>query len=148
MPGSGRQHECGHALGIGRGDVGAPGRQRLDDGEMPTAEAVNGVLILAGGLLMLVPGFVTGVIGLLLLLPPVRALLRPIVIARVQRRIDRGAARFVVFSSGSRMTGPMAGGPGTFGGPVYDADSHLDQARGPGQPDRAGPPAPPPELGP
>jgi UPF0716 protein FxsA len=82
-------------------------------GELPAAEVVNGVLILLGGLLMLVPGFVTGVIGLLLLLPPVRALLRPLVLARVQRRLDRGRARFAVFSTDGRV------------GRVYDAEAHL-----------------------
>ncbi|MGZ4784382.1 MAG: FxsA family protein [Acidimicrobiales bacterium] len=118
-------------------------QRQLNDGEVPTAEAVNGVLIVVGGLLMLVPGFVTGVLGLLLLLPPVRALLRPVVLARVQRRIDRGSARFMVFSAGSP----------TVGGRVYDADSHLDATRGPdgrpeGRPDPSDPFGPPPELGP
>ncbi|MGZ4760422.1 MAG: FxsA family protein, partial [Acidimicrobiales bacterium] len=105
-------------------------QRQLNDGEVPTAEAVNGVLIVVGGLLMLVPGFVTGVLGLLLLLPPVRALLRPVVLARVQRRIDRGSARFMVFSAGSPTVGGR--GPSSFGGRVYDADSHLDATSGPG----------------
>jgi len=128
-------------------------QRQLNAGEMPTTEAVNGVLIVVGGLLMLVPGFVTGIIGLLLLLPPVRALLRPLVVARVQRRIDRGSARFMAFSAGSSgssdLGGPGGRGPSTFGGPVYDADSHLDDARGaPRRPDGSDPFGPPPELGP
>ena len=97
-------------------------------GEMPATEVVNGVLILLGGLLMLVPGFVTGIIGLLLLLPPVRAVLRPIVLARAQRRIDGGRARFTVFSGGFGPLGSEAtpGGRGrSFGGRVYDAEAHL-----------------------
>jgi UPF0716 protein FxsA len=117
-------------------------QRQLADGEMPTTEAVNGVLIVIGGLLMLVPGFVTGILGLLLLLPPVRALLRPVVVARVQRRIDRGNARFVVFSSGSPVGGRA---PGSFGGRVYDAESHLDPTAGSERPDPLGPP---PELDP
>ena len=117
-------------------------QRQLNAGEMPTTEAVNGVMIVAGGLLMLVPGFVTGVIGLLLLLPPVRALLRPLVVARVQRRIDRGSARFVVFSAGT------PGRSGTFGGRVYDADSHLDGTQTDRRPEGPDPFGPPPELGP
>jgi len=118
-------------------------QRQLNAGEMPTAEAVNGVMIVVGGLLMLVPGFVTGIIGLLLLLPPVRALLRPLVVARVQRRIDRGSARFVVFSAGN------PGRSDSFGGPVYDADSHLDPTRPAERPsDGSDPFGPPPELGP
>ena len=41
-------------------------------GEIPAAEAVDGALIAGAGLLLIVPGFVTDVIGLLLLLPPLR----------------------------------------------------------------------------
>ena len=41
-------------------------------GEIPAAEAVDGALIAGAGLLLIVPGFVTDVIGLLLLAPPLR----------------------------------------------------------------------------
>ncbi len=41
-------------------------------------------MMLFGSLLMIVPGIVTGVLGLLLFLPPVRALARPIVLHRIQ----------------------------------------------------------------
>jgi UPF0716 protein FxsA len=118
-------------------------QRQLNAGEMPTTEAVNGVMIVVGGLLMLVPGFITGIVGLLLLLPPVRALLRPLVVARVQRRIDRGSARFMVFSAGA------PGRSGSFDGSVYDVDSHLDPTRGTDRrPEGSDPSGPPPELGP
>jgi UPF0716 family protein affecting phage T7 exclusion len=42
----------------------------------PHRELVDGVLIAAGGVLIVLPGFVSDVIALLLLLPPTRALLR------------------------------------------------------------------------
>lgn len=45
-------------------------------GEVPTKEATDGALILFGGALLLTPGFVTDVFGLLLLLPPTRALVK------------------------------------------------------------------------
>jgi UPF0716 protein FxsA len=41
-------------------------------GEIPAAEVVDGALIAGAGLLLIVPGFVTDAIGLLLLLPPLR----------------------------------------------------------------------------
>lgn len=41
----------------------------------------HGLLVVAG-LLLLVPGFLTGALGLLLLLPPIRALVRRLVAAR------------------------------------------------------------------
>ena len=49
---------------------------RLRDGQMPGREIVDGVLLLAAGVLLTVPGFITGMAGALLLLPPVRALVR------------------------------------------------------------------------
>jgi UPF0716 protein FxsA len=45
---------------------------QLRAGEIPAAEVVDGALIAGAGLLLVVPGFVTAVIGLLLLLPPLR----------------------------------------------------------------------------
>jgi len=51
-------------------------RAQLEAGRTPTAELIDGVLVLVAGLLMLVPGFVTDGIGLLVLFPPTRALLR------------------------------------------------------------------------
>jgi UPF0716 protein FxsA len=59
----------------------------VDRGQVPGKELIDGVLILAGGALMLVPGFITDVIGLLLLLPPVRAGLRAVVRRRLARRV-------------------------------------------------------------
>src|SRR4051812_30563398 len=51
-------------------------RAQLDAGRVPAAELVDGVLVLAAGVLLLVPGFVTAGLGLLLLFPPTRALFR------------------------------------------------------------------------
>jgi UPF0716 protein FxsA len=62
-------------------------QQRLA-GEVPAAPVFDGALILVAGLLLLIPGFVTDALGLLLLLPPVRAGVRRFVrwrfLARVQ----------------------------------------------------------------
>jgi len=41
-----------------------------------TSEVTDGMLVAAGGVLLFVPGLVTDVLGLLLLLPPTRALVR------------------------------------------------------------------------
>ena len=115
---------------------------QMAEGQMPAAEVVDGVLVLVGGLLMVLPGFITSVLGLLLLLPPVRALVRPLVLARVRRRVERGQAQFVAFTT-SAAPGGFPPGP-TFGGPIYDADAHLAP-----RDDPAGrPPSSPPELRP
>ncbi|MEX2099998.1 MAG: FxsA family protein [Acidimicrobiia bacterium] len=46
------------------------------EGKVPAAPLIDGVLILVGGVLLLAPGFVTDVAGILLLLPPTRAAVR------------------------------------------------------------------------
>jgi UPF0716 protein FxsA len=72
--------------------------RRLSDavaaGKPPGREVLNGALVLLGGVLMMVPGFITDVLGLLLLLPPPRALARVLLVRNLQRRVVVRAARF------------------------------------------------------
>lgn len=49
-------------------------RQRLLLGEVPTRELLDGLVVLVGGVLICVPGFVGDLLGLLLMLGPVRHL--------------------------------------------------------------------------
>ncbi len=65
---------------------------QLVEGRVPTDEMINGGIVLVAGALMLTPGFLTDAVGLLLLLPPVRAALRLFIRRRVRRRIDQGRA--------------------------------------------------------
>lgn len=51
-------------------------------GKVPTNELIDGIVILFGGALMMTPGFLTDIFGLLLLTPPVRAVLRRLLRAR------------------------------------------------------------------
>ena len=46
------------------------------EGRPPNREVLNGAMVIVGGVLLMVPGFISDALGLLLLLPPVRALLR------------------------------------------------------------------------
>jgi UPF0716 protein FxsA len=62
-------------------------RRQLDAGRMPTNELIDGLLVLIGGLLLFVPGFVTGALGLLLLFPPTRLVVRGNLKRRFQGRI-------------------------------------------------------------
>jgi UPF0716 protein FxsA len=67
-------------------------RSRVQAGEVPGREITDGVLVLSAGALLAVPGFITDVLGLLLLLPPVRAVVR----AAALRRLGRRASLVVV----------------------------------------------------
>lgn len=51
-------------------------RHQLDRGEVPLAEAFDGICLAVAGGLLLLPGFFTDILAILLLLPPVRAALR------------------------------------------------------------------------
>jgi UPF0716 protein FxsA len=51
-------------------------QKTLAAGQVPTKEVTDGALILFGGALLLTPGFVTDCVGLILLLPPTRALIK------------------------------------------------------------------------
>jgi UPF0716 protein FxsA len=65
-------------------------RTALAEGRPPAAEVVDGVLVLIGGLLMVLPGFVSDVVGLLLVLPPTRRLVRAAVLLRLAARLPAG----------------------------------------------------------
>ncbi len=64
----------------------------------PGREVADGLMITVGGVLLLTPGFITDAVGLLLLLPPTRALARRLLQAYVARRflvvgVERHARR-------------------------------------------------------
>ena len=61
-------------------------QRAVDEGRVPATELVDGVLILFAGALLLTPGFLTDVVGIFLLLPPVRAALRHTAVAWLTRR--------------------------------------------------------------
>lgn len=59
----------------------------LSAGRMPGTELLDGLLVLVAGALLLTPGLVTDALGLVLLLPPVRALVRGLVTRRYRARV-------------------------------------------------------------
>jgi UPF0716 protein FxsA len=63
---------------VKRQGIGTLARMRaeLNDGRIPTGPMTDGGLLAVAGFLLLVPGFVTDAFGLLLLVPPVRTLVR------------------------------------------------------------------------
>src|SRR5919202_3151831 len=58
----------------------------LAEHRVPAGEVLDGALIVFGGAFLITPGFVTDVIGLILLLPPTRALVRRSLIGHFTRR--------------------------------------------------------------
>ena len=80
---------------------------KMTRGEVPTDELINGILILAGGALMLTPGFLTDVVGLLLVFPPSRAVARAALRSRVRTGPLLIGGRFPAagFGTGARRPG-------------------------------------------
>jgi UPF0716 protein FxsA len=59
----------------------------LTEGRMPTRELADAALIVFGGTLMITPGFVTDLVGLVAILPFTRPLARRLLTAFVARRV-------------------------------------------------------------
>ncbi len=81
----------------------------------PGREVADGLMITIGGVLLLTPGFITDAVGLLLLLPPTRAIARRFMQAYVTRR-------FTLVGFGSNV--PPAGTPPTR---EYDFDATAEE---------------------
>lgn len=62
-------------------------REALQQGRMPANELADGILLLVGGTLMLAPGFVTDITGMLLILPVTRPLGRRVLGRMLTRRL-------------------------------------------------------------
>lgn len=86
--------------------------ESLIAGRIPTREIIDGVLILAAGALLLTPGFLSDVVGVLLLFPPTRAIFRRV----LMRKMKPGSA-FV------RFGGFASHRPPDHGGDIVDVDS-------------------------
>jgi UPF0716 protein FxsA len=96
-------------VGLG---VLAPTQERLAGGEVPTRQLLDGVLVLAGGAMICVPGFISGALGLLLMIGPVRDLVVRSGGYWVGRRVTTlGPTRWTVTDVESRLITPDAGSP-------------------------------------
>jgi UPF0716 protein FxsA len=78
----------------------------ISERRAPARAAIDGALGFLGGLLLVVPGFVTDAVGALLLLPPTRTLTRRWVSRHYAGRVMGFVARTGRFASSSRGTRP------------------------------------------
>jgi UPF0716 protein FxsA len=65
----------------------------LQSGRPPAKETLDGVLVLFGAALLLTPGFISDILGLLLLIPPTRAVVRAVLVRRFAARMVASATR-------------------------------------------------------
>jgi UPF0716 protein FxsA len=95
----------------------------------------DGMLVAAGGVLLFVPGLVTDLLGLLLVLPPTRALVRRRIVASAERRspglrtarirsegpiVDAEVVGEPTYDGGGPVRRPNAAGPMVIEGTIVD----------------------------
>jgi UPF0716 protein FxsA len=112
--------------------------QALGERRIPGREVADGVLVILGGSLLIAPGFITDIFGLLLLIPPTRALAR-----RVLYRFTLGRVAIIGFPGGAM--GGFGGGSGRGDGGRsargYDYDVEAEEVDPDAEVDRRLPPA-------
>jgi UPF0716 protein FxsA len=81
--------------------------QALAERRVPGKEVADGFLIILGGALLIAPGFITDIFGILLLVPTTRAVAR-----RILRRFTVGRVAVAGFPGGT-MAGGWGTGPGS-----------------------------------
>jgi UPF0716 protein FxsA len=59
----------------------------LSEGRVPHREVIDGVLVIFGGAFLITPGFLSDIVGALLLVPPTRSLVRRFLVRRLGRRL-------------------------------------------------------------
>lgn len=99
-------------------------QRTLRAGKVPSAELVDGGLVLLAGALLITPGFLSDVLAIFLLLPPTRALVRGVVLRRI--RAGGGILRIV-----TSVPGGNAGHP-TPADEVWDVEGWEDPPDRPG----------------
>lgn len=90
--------------------------QAIAEGRVPAKETYDGAAIVFGGALLLSPGFITDVLGILLLFPPTRAIMRRLLLASaVFFRPARYALLFYNRVPQGRRSAPSGAGAGAGG---------------------------------
>lgn len=102
-------------------------QKALDSGRMPADEMTDAILLMVGGVLLLLPGFVTDVFALLLVLPFTRPLARRLLQALVASRVLVAAERSGPIGGRSRSG---QGARGSRGGQVIDGEIISEEPPG------------------
>jgi UPF0716 protein FxsA len=94
---------------VGLGVLGRT-QDRLAQGDLPTRELLDGVVVLVGGMMICVPGFISDALGLLLMIGPFRHLLIRFGGRRLAGQVQTmGSGRWSVIDARTRSTSDMPG---------------------------------------
>ncbi|MEH7122775.1 FxsA family protein [Bacillus sp. JJ1532] len=70
-------------------------REQLSYGRMPGDAILDGICVLIGGTLLLTPGFLSDITGLLLLAPPTKSIFKKLMIKWFRKWIDRNTITII-----------------------------------------------------
>lgn len=65
-------------------------QSELAQGRLPATQLLDGAMVLAGGVLLLTPGFFTDLLGIFFLMPLTRPLIKRLIGSWLQSRLKRG----------------------------------------------------------
>jgi UPF0716 protein FxsA len=108
-------------------------QREMAQGHMPKQAALEGVLIFIGGISLFLPGLVTDLIGLLLLLPPVRAQVAHFWLIRGAKRFNSQQYHYTVdaeWQSRDPVSGRVHYQRVHHEGPISEQDEAQDVTRG------------------
>ena len=90
--------------------------EAMQAGRPPAREVMDGALVLFGGALLLTPGFLSDILGVFLLLPPTRALVRALLVRRFAGRMVAS------MTTGPRVRGGRPGAESPRARQAYDVE--------------------------
>lgn len=107
-------------------------REAMAVGREPGAQVGNAMLIFVGAILLVVPGFVTDVVGLLFVLPFTRPVVRRAFawwLARTGRRVENAGSTTIPGEVVEQGTETNDDGPHVLEGTVVEVDDDADDER-------------------
>jgi UPF0716 protein FxsA len=90
-------------------------QETMQAGRIPHREVFDGVLVIFGGAFLITPGFITDIVGIFLLLPPTRSVVRGWL-------IRRGGRMFGISVATGRRSGPPSRQDWDVEGTAHEAD--------------------------
>jgi UPF0716 protein FxsA len=97
------------------------GRRKLEEGQLPAQEIIEGIILAVSGALLLTPGFVTDIIGFAGLIPPLRVLF----VKQMLRRMVVTDLHGNQFRPGAQENQP--GGDGVIEGESWEDKDGIDK---------------------
>ena len=69
---------------------------RMQEGQIPGLSLLDGLCVLGGGILLIIPGFLSDLVGLLLVIPFTRPYFRGRLLSWLERRMRGGGGGFLI----------------------------------------------------